>query len=163
MTSVGQYDYEGLIKSYLLQDRLNAKTATNRMSYKGKILYSYETKLAQIYNFENKILLIDGGTATYSHTSIEHDHKLKTIAKELNWQVFVIDLDYTPSDNLREYWKDVEDYIGSFKRSRMYKEIARQKTLDLIAEARAYAKLYNLNSNIPKYIMEQLFINKLLT
>ena len=36
MTNIGQYDYEGLIKSYLLQDRLDAKTATNRMSYKVK-------------------------------------------------------------------------------------------------------------------------------
>jgi len=162
MITIGQYDYEGLIKSYLLQDRLNAKTATNRMSYKGKILYSYNTELAQIYNFENKILLVDEGTATYSHTSAKHANKLKIIAKEFNWQVFVIDLGYTPSDNLREYWKDVKDYIGSFKRSRKYKEMARQKTLDLITEAKEYAEVYKLNSEVPKHVMEQLFTHKLL-
>lgn len=162
MITIGQYDYKGLIKSYLLQDRLDAKTATNRMSYKGKILYSYRTKLAQIYDFENKILLIDGGTARYSPTSAKHANKLKTTAKEFNWQIFVIDLDYTPLDNLKEYWKDVEDHIGSFKRSRKYKEIARQKTLDLIAEAKEYAEMYKLNSEVPKHIMEQLFTHKLL-
>ena len=39
MITIGQYEYYGLIRSYLAQNRAKAKTAGNRLSYIGKNLY----------------------------------------------------------------------------------------------------------------------------
>jgi len=162
MTSIGQYDYEGLIKSYLAQDRNSAKTAQNRMSYNYKALYSYKSKLAEIFNVKNKILLIDKEISIYSKTTIKQTHKLSKIAKNLNWQIFTIDFDIPVEDNLNIYWERIEKLILKHKRSRKYKDLLQIKIKQTIQTAQNYAKIFNLDPNIPDIIIRKLFIQQLL-
>ncbi len=160
MIKIGQYDYEGLINSYLAQDRPLASTADNRMSYNGNKLYSYNSLLAQISDTQPNILYINKFTANYSKTSIKQTHKLKKEA--LSWNIFVIDLDITFTDNLQFYWEDIELLIKRYKRARTFKPKIKQELHKLINTTQHFAELHGLDSTIPDHIMRQLFVNKLL-
>ena len=111
MIRIGQYDYEGLIQSYLAQDRHSASTARDRMSYKGINLYSYSSILAQISETVPKTLYTNKSLFKCSITTTKQFYRLQKIASH-NWSIFIINLETTSADNLRIYWTDIERQIG---------------------------------------------------
>lgn len=162
MIKIKSYDYEGLIQSYLAQDRPSASTANDRMSYKGITLYSYSSILAQISETLPNTLYIDKHISRYSRTTSKQFHELQREAS-LNGNVFVIDLDITFADNLQLYWADAELLIKRYKWARTLKPQIKQDLHKLIRNAQHFAELHGLDSTIPDHIMRQLFVNQLLT
>ena len=158
---IGSYDYKGLCKSFLAQDRNNAKTAGDRMSYFGTNLYSYSSTLARISDTLPSILYIDKHISTYSATSRKHANFL-TLAADYNWNIFIIDLDLPVANNLSEYWTEVEYLITRYRRARTLKPRIKQQIHTLIHTTKHFAKLHKLDQTIPDSIMRQLFVYQLL-
>lgn len=161
MIRIGQYDYEGLIQSYLAQDRPSASTANDRMSYKGINLYSYSSILAQMSETLPNTLYANKYLFKYSITTTKQFYKLQKIASH-GWSIFVIDLDITFADNLQLYWAETELFIKQHKRARTRKPIIEKELHKLIRTTQHFAELHELDSTIPDYIMRQLFVNSLL-
>lgn len=88
MKSVGQYDYKGLITSFLNQSSQKESTANDRMSYKGINLYSYNSVLATLFTTDN-VLIVYYNIATYSRTSKKQAHLLRQIAKAKGFTIYV--------------------------------------------------------------------------
>lgn len=161
MVHIGQYDYEGLIQSYLAQDRHSASTAGNRISYRGIKLYSYNSILARMSDTLPNTLYINKHISSYSRTTSKQNHKLQR-ETSLSWNVFVIDLDITFADNLQLYWAEADLLIKQHKRARVRKPIIKQDLHKLIRNAQHFAELHELDSTIPDPHMRQLFVNQLL-
>ena len=162
MTPIGSYDYHNLICSYLAQDRPSASTAQGRLSYNGFKLYSYSSVLALISSKHHKTLYLDKYIQSYSNTTTKQTRKLINAAYAYSYQIFTIDLDLSPADNLIEYWDDITDLVGSYKRSRKFK---RQIKLDIqtnIRTAQRFAELHELDPTIPDELLRILFVNQLL-
>lgn len=158
---IGSYDYEGLCKSFLAQDRPSAKTAGDRMSYFGPKLYSYASILARISHKLPSTLYIDKHISTYSNTSRKHTNKL-TSETPSYWNVFTIDFDLSMADNLTEYWEEVEYLITRYRRARILKPRIKQQIHTLIHTTKHFAELHKLDPSIPDHIMRLLFVNQLL-
>ena len=116
MIKIKSYDYAGLIKSYLVQDRKYAKTAGDRMSYSGVYLHSYDSVLAKL-NTEHKIIYIDSDIAHYSNTSIKHATILRTRARN-SFIVFKIPIDGTVEDIVTHYTDIISIAITNHTRAR---------------------------------------------
>lgn len=162
MIKIGQYDYDGLIKSYLAQDRPSASTASDRMSYKGITLYSYSSILTQISETIPKTLYANKSLFKYSITTTKQFYKLQKIASH-GWSIFIIDLDIAFANNLQLYWTEVEGVIKQHKYARTCKPIIEKELHKLIRTAQHFAELHGLDPTIPDHIMRQLFVNQLLT
>ena len=162
MIKIGQYDYEGLIKSYLAQDRPSAKTANNRMSYSGPKLSSYNSTLALISTSRPSTLYIDKAISNYSNTTQRQTRELLYVAAEESWSTFTIDL-YLPIDaNLEVFWKDIELLITRYKRARTSKPFIKRSIHEAISNAQHFAEWHELDPTIPDILMRQLFVNQLL-
>ncbi len=161
MIRIGQYDYNGLIKSYLAQDRPSASTAGNRMSYSGIKLYSYNSLLARMSDTLPNTLYINKHISRYSRTTSTQIHILQKEAL-YSWNVFVINLETTFADNLLLYWTEVEDTIKRYNRARTCKPLIKQELHKLIRTAQHFAELHGLDPTIPDPHMRQLFVNQLL-
>ena len=162
MIKIGQYDYEGLIRSFLAQDRPAAKTAADRLSYHGHKLYSYNSVLARMDHSFGQTLYINKSISTYSRTSIRQTKVLKTEAVS-NWGVFIIDLDKSIVTNLSIFWNEIELLIITrYKRARTHKPFIKQSIHDAISNAQHFAEWHELDSTVPDLLMRQLFINQLL-
>lgn len=159
---IGQYDYKGLCKSFLVQDRISAKTAVDRLSYSGKTLYSYNSVLARISDTLTSVIHIDKHISTYSNTSRRHANELTSVASN-NWNIFTIDTNLPEADNLSEYWEEVEYFIAKHNRARTTKAYYKQQIHTLIHTTKHFAKLHKLDTSIPDHIMRQLFVYQLLT
>lgn len=161
MIKIGQYDYKGLIKSYLAQDRPSASTASTRLSYSGAILYSYKSILATISQRYPNTIYIDKDISEFSKTSSKQTGILLNSARS-NWNVFVIDLDQPIDDNLSVYWREVELLIKRHQRARTRRPQIKQQLHELIHTTQHFAELHKLDTAIPDHIMRQLFIYQLL-
>ena len=162
MIKIGQYDYEGLIKSYLAQDRLSAKTADNRLSYSGIKLFSYNSKLAVISDSKLSTLYIDKAISKYSNPPQRQTRKLLYIAAEQNWTAFIVNIDRSPENNLEQFWNDIELLITRYKRARITKASIKQSIHEAVSNAQHFAEWHELDSTIPDILMRHLFVNQLL-
>jgi hypothetical protein len=162
MLKIGHYDYEGLIESYLAQDKQSATTADNRMSYKGIKLFSYNSKLALISNSKLSTLYIDKTTAKYSKTSQRQTCKLLYVAAEQNWVVFIVNIDRSRESNLEQFWNEIEPLITRYKRARTRKPFIKQSIHEAVSNAQHFAEWHELDPTIPDILMRHLFINQLL-
>ena len=162
MIKIGQYDYEGLIKSYLAQDRPSAKTANNRMSYSGPKLSSYNSTLALISTSRPSTLYIDKAISKYSNTTQRQTRELLYVTAEESWNTFTIDLHLPIDANLEVFWKDIELLITRYKRARTLKPSIKQSIHETISTAQHFAEWHELDPTIPELLMRQLFVNQLL-
>jgi hypothetical protein len=162
MIKIEQYDYEGLIKSYLAQDRLSAKTAYNRLSYRGIKLFSYNSKLAIIGDKSQLTLYIDKAISKYSNTTQRQTRNLLHIAAEHNWTVFIVNIDKSQESNLIDFWNDIESLITRYKRARTRKPSIKQSIHKAVSTAQHFAEWHELDPTIPDLLMRQLFVNQLL-
>ena len=166
MTNIGSYDYDGLCKSYLAQDRPSAKTAQNRMSYSGVYLYSYNSVLAKL-DTERKILYIDSDIAHYSNTSSDHANKLRAEAKD-NFTIFELLVDATIEDTVTYYTNIINSAIIKHTRARAThsKQYWKSQIFNTLDELTLYLDLHTIkNSKLRKVtqpIFQQLFKLKLL-
>lgn len=161
MIRIEQYDYEGLIQSYLAQDRPSASTASKRMSYHKTVLYSYNSILAKMSEVIPNVLYINKHIAECSNTTKKHTGLLQR--KALSWNIFVIDLNIPFADNLQLYWAEAELFIKRYKRARTLKPQIKQDLHKLIRTAQHFAEVHRLDPTIPDPHMRQLFVNQLLT
>ena len=161
MIKIGQYDYEGLIKSYLAQDRISAKTAGNRMSYHKTNLYSYASILARMSDTRPNTLYIDKFISKHSITTAKQTNHLRREGL-LNWNIFTIDFDMIFKDNLAAYWNEIELLITRYKRARTSKPFIKQSIHKAISNAQHFAEWHELDPTIPDILMRHLFINQLL-
>lgn len=161
MLQIGSYDYKGLIKSYLKQDRQSASTAGDRMSYFNHKLYSYNSVLAFMDKQFAQVLFIDKHISTYSNTSRKHTKVLFNTIPSY-WKVFIIDLNLMAQENLLEYWESVDKLITDYIRSRKYKHIIKDVIHNTIRTAQLFAELHKLDQTIPEELMRKLFVNRLL-
>ncbi len=162
MIKIGLYDYEGLIKSYLMQDKSSALTAGNRMSYQGSLLYSYNSILATISTIAPNTLYIYKETANYSNTSKNHASILRIKTVSLNWNTFDISREIPLEGALPMYWKEIELLITRYKRARTLKHSIKQSIHEAISNAQHFAECHKLDPTIPDILMRQLFVNQLL-
>ena len=162
MIAIGPYDYDNLLRSFLAQDRLSAKTADNRLSYSKFRLFSYNSTLALISNSKPSTLYIDKVISKYSNTTQRQTRKLLYIAAEKNWTVFIIDLHLHPQTNLEVFWNDIELLITHYKRARTTKPAIKQSIHEAVNTAQHFAEWHELDSTIPDILMRYLFINQLL-
>lgn len=166
MTSIGSYDYSGLIESYLVQDRKYAKTAQNRMSYSGVYLHSYDSVLAKL-NTEHKIIYIDSDIAHYSNTSINHANTLRAEARN-NFIVFELPVDAKVEDIVTHYTDIISNAITKHTRARAEhsKRYWKSQIFNTLDELTLYLNLHlRGNSKYRKVlqpIFQQLFELKLL-
>ena len=166
MTNIGSYDYLGLIKSYLTQDRPSAKTAQNRMAYSGVYLCSYDSVLAKL-DTERKILYIDSDIAHYSNTSIKHANNLRAKAKD-NFTMFEVPIDASAEDTVTYYTNVINNAITKHTRARVEhsKCYWKSKIFNTLNELTLYLDLHTIkNSKLRKVtqpIFQQLFKLKLL-
>lgn len=162
MIKIGFYDYEGLIKSYLAQDRPSAKTADNRMSYNQHRLSSYNSTLAIIGTSRPSTLYIDKAISNYSNTTKKQTRKLLYIAAEQNWTVFIVNINRSQEFNLLVLWEEITNLIGKHNRSRKHKPTIKQSIHEAISTAQHFAEWHELDPIIPDILMRHLFINSLL-
>lgn len=162
MIKIEPYDYLSLIRSFLAQDRISAKTADNRMSYSGIRLYSYSSKLALISNSKLSTLYIDKAISKYSNTTQRQTRKLLYVAAEQNWVVFIANIDRSQEFNLEQFWNEIELLITRYKRARTRKPSIKQSIHEAISTAQHFAEWHELDPTIPDILMRQLFVNQLL-
>lgn len=162
MIKINSYDYEGLIRSFLAQDRLSAKTADNRLSYSGIKLFSYNSTLALISDSKPSTLYIDKAISKYSNTTQRQTRKLLYVAAEENWTVFIIDLYLSSKNNLEQFWSEVELLITRYKRARTLKPSIKQSIHEAVSIAQHFAEWHKLDPTVPDILMRQLFVNQLL-
>ena len=162
MIKIGPYNYEGLIRSFLAQDRVSAKTADNRLSYSRTKLSSYNSTLALISTLRPSTLWIDKSISKYSNTTQRQTRKLLYMAAEQNWTVFTIDLHLSSNDNLSAFWTDIELLITRYKRARTRKPYIKQSIHEAISNAQHFAEWHELDPTIPDILMRHLFVNQLL-
>lgn len=166
MINIGSYNYQGLIESYLVQDRKYAKTAQNRMSYSGVYLHSYDSVLAKL-NTERKIIYIDSDIAHYSHTSIRHANTLRTRVRN-NFIAFEIPLNAKVEDIVTHYTDIISNATTRHARARAEhsKRYWKSQIFNTLNELTLYLDLHlRKNSKYRKVlqpIFQQLFELKLL-
>lgn len=166
MTKIGSYDYQGLIESYLVQDREYAKTAENRMSYSGVYLYSYNSVLAELET-KRKIVYIDSDIAHYSNTSIRHANILRTNARN-NFILFEIPVDGKVEDIVTHYTDIISNAITKHTRARAEhsKRYWKSQIFNTLDELTLYLNLHLRGNSkyrkILQSIFQQLFELKLL-
>jgi len=158
--SIGQYDYEGLVISYLIQEYPSAKTARDRMSYNGIKLYSYCSILAEM-DAVKKTLYVREETANYSNTSRTHARILYKYAS--NFTVFTIETyDSVSEENLQNYWNQIEPLVIKYKRARTRKLTYKWEIQRIVQTAKLYAELHGFDQTVPDNILRMLFVNCLL-
>ena len=158
--SIGYYDYNGLVISFLNQNYSSSSTAQGRMSYNGTSLYSYSSHLAEI-DVDRKILYVFYSIANYSNTSKNQAARLYNNADDFT--VFTIENRDTQSEvNLKDYWNQIESLVAKYKRARTRKPQYKHEIHRIIQTAKLYAELHNFDQTVPDNILRMLFVNCLL-
>ena len=166
MIKIKSYDYSGLIKSYLTQNRPSAKTAQNRMSYSEIYLYSYDSVLAKL-DTERKIIYIDSDIAHYSITSTKQANTLRAEAKD-NFTRFEVPIDASAEDTVTYYTNIINNAITKHARARVEhsKRYWKSQIFNTLNELTLYLDLHTIkNSKLRKVtqpIFKQLFELKFL-
>jgi len=158
MTSIGAYDYAGLVKSYLTQSKPSGVTAKlsgikwYRMSFAGTKLYSYQSQLAEL-DLANNVLLIDLCISEYSNTSVKQTNKL-LFQLPNGMQVYYIDLANSPEQNLQYYWNRLDILIGKYTRARAEHTRASYKAQvhSLFNQAMSYADYAGIDRQSTVYL-----------
>jgi len=158
--SIGSYNYQGLVISYLNQNHPFASTASKRMSYDHTTLYSYGSVLAEI-DTTKKILYVFRYIADYSNTSRKHAKTLYECASDFT--IFIIENKNTVSKvNLQDYWNQIEPLVIKYKRARTRKLIYKWEIHRIVRIAKLYAELHGFDQTMPDNILRMLFVNCLL-
>lgn len=167
MIKIGSYDYKGLVQSFFTQDRIQAKTDNNRMSYVANKIYSYNSLLGQLSTNGSNILYINKDIANYSKTSKKHTIiLLHNLPNHINY--FYIGSQYTLEESLqRLYWNEIENYIKKYKCAKITKDRWKQYIHELWDKAILFIELHPELANTKEVaykdtIIRQLFVNRLL-
>lgn len=144
---INSYDYEGLISSYLQQDRNEASTAGKRMSYEGKYLYSYQANIAIL---ENNILLINDDYWKCSRTTSRH---FRILLSKTHLKYFRVSFSASIEKRVELYIEHITEYIKKFTRTRSLSIKASYKTeiKTIYEEALAYADYIKLDKRTKLY------------
>lgn len=163
--SIGSYDYDGLVRSFIRQDRPSAKTAEDRMSYSGTNLYSYNANIAKL---DGDTILLNADYICYSHTTTKHFRALSTHTRE--HQVFTIPFNQNSERQLQYYWDKISQAITEFRRARAawVKDSHRRKVKALYHEALAFVAYSKIDKRSKVYrsnhirIIQEMLLHKLL-
>lgn len=154
-----------VINQFLAQNSTRLiKSSSGNLSAQGHQLYSYDSLLAE-FSSTIPVLYIDKDTSNYSVTSQRHTGLLKQAAL-LYWHnayvYFSVGIGEPFEKSLGDMYENVHKLIGSYLRSRKYKEQIKANIHELIKKTKLFAKLHNLNEELPSDLFEELMKHKLL-
>jgi len=143
--AIGAYDYSGLIKSYLAQDRKQARTAGGRLSYIGKSIYSYQTTLGALITHKNQtILLVNRKLIGRSNTTTRQMHLLLNYS---SYPTFIV----APSSNqeyqLHSLIDTATNTFNKMQRARSRKPMLATQFLNEFRKATEFAELFDLQND----------------
>lgn len=136
--SIGSYDYEGLIKAFLIQSQTSGSTARGRMSFHGNKLYSYSSILAELRTIPSgeTVLFIDNYISNCSITTSKHTNKLLSI----NWlPTRMWNLGFGYEDNLEKIMQEIDELLIKHKRARSNKPYIRK---DILSKYRSFKPIF---------------------
>ena len=164
-TLIGGYDYDGLAKSFIRQDRPSAKTAEGRMSYSGTNLYSYRANIAKL---DGDVVLLNTDYIGYSNTTSKHFNALRRYTRD--YQIFAIPFNKNSERQLQYYWDKISQAITEFRRARAawVKDSHKRKVKALYHEALAFVAYRKIDRRSKVYrsnhirIIQEMLKHKLL-
>lgn len=150
------YDYTKLIYNYINQSFPYASTAEGRMSFKGDILYSYESKLFQ--RIAPNTYILDVAISKYSITTAKHTNRILQ-AMPSNTVIYRTCIDNDPISNVIDYISDIKYSISKFTRARSTKSQWQENIHRTYAELQSYIEFYKLDKRTTAYRQfKQLFV-----
>jgi hypothetical protein len=154
------YSYTRLGKKFLAQTKPSGSTAQGRMSYKGNILYSYNSKLAII---KDKHLLIDYDISHYSATTSKQTSKLLAIN---NLPIFYVNLSDLHKTTIESKHYNLANKFGQYDRARCNKAYYKAQLVALYQDLLNYHKFIKTDKRTKLYkrhlsIFQQMFDRKL--
>lgn len=151
---------EQVIDQFLAQNSTRLiKSSAGNLSAQGRQLYSYSSLLAE-FSSTIPVLYIDKGIANYSHTSKRHTGLLLSMYNDPEY--FSVNIGEPFEESLADMYDNTHKLIGTYLRSRKYKEQIKASIHELIKKTKLFAKLHNLNEELPSDLFEELMKHKLL-
>ena len=142
------YNYTTLIYNYINQSAPIGSTAEGRMSFKGDILYSYESKLFQ--RIAPNTYVLDVAISKYSITTAKHTMRiLQTMPS--NTVIYRTYIDNDPISNVIDYISDIKYLISKFTRARNTKFQWQKHIHKSYAELQSYIEFYKLDKRTAAY------------
>ena len=145
---MSNYDYTTLIHDYINQSSTNGSTAQGRMSFKGDILYSYESKLFQ--RIAPNTYVLDVAISKYSVTTARHTMRILR-AMPSNVTIYRTCIDNSPISNVIDYVSDIKYSISKFTRARSTKPQWQKNIHRTYAELQSYIEFYKLDKRTTAY------------
>ena len=142
------YDYTTLIYDYINQVYSNGTTAQGRMSFKGDILYSYESKLFQ--RIAPNTYVLDVAISKYSVTTAKHTMRILR-ALPSNVTIYRTCIDNDPISNVIDYISDIKYLISKFTRARSTNPQWQKHIHRTYAELHSYIEFYKLDKRTAAY------------
>lgn len=158
---IGPYDYEGLVKSFIRQDRHSASTARRRLSYTRVLLKSYNTVIARI-DKPNNVLYIT--KERYSNTTSRQTRILLAFAEDLhifNSTGFNLGETYTNTE-VADYWEKTRVLISKYIRARSNKDRIKQQIRQHHNMIKSYCTIHDELYKVPEDILRLMFVNQLI-
>lgn len=150
------YDYLSLIDNYINQSAPDGTTAQGRMSFKGDILYSYESKLFQ--RIAPNTYVLDVAISKYSVTTAKHTNRILR-SMPSNVTIYRTCIDNDPLSNVIDYVSDIKYSISKFTRARSTKPQWQKHIHKSYAELQSYIEFYKLDKRTTAYRQfKQLFV-----
>lgn len=145
---MADYNYELLVSNYLSTDYESQSTAKGRMSFKGNILYSYQSKLFK--RIVPNVYILDKGISHYSVTSAKHTSKaLQQMPNDV--VIYRTYIDNSVEQNVLCYVADIKYFISKFKRARKTKLGHQLIIRKLYAEVQSYMDFYKFDKRTTAY------------
>lgn len=142
------YNYTTLIYNYINQSFPYASTAQGRMSFKGDILYSYESKLFQ--RIASNTYILDVAISKYSITTAKHTMRILR-AMPSNTVIYRTYIGNDPISNVLDYVSDIKYLISKFTRARNTKPQWQKHIHRTYAELQSYIEFYKLDKRTTAY------------
>ena len=150
---------EQVVKQFLAQNSTHLiKSSSKNLSAKGPQLYSYDSLLAEFSN-TMPVLYIDKHIANYSNTSQKH---ARLLSVHNTYEHFSVSIGEPFEESLANMHENIHKLIGSYLRSRKFKAGIKVNIRYRIKDAKLFAKLHNLNEELPADLFAELMKHKLL-
>ena len=150
---------EQVVKQFLAQNSTHLiKSSSKNLSAQGPQLYSYDSLLAE-FSSTIPVLYIDKHIADYSNTSRRHARLLRM---HNTHEHFSVSIGEPFEESLANMHENIHKLIGSYLRSRRFKDGIKVRIHLLIKSAKLFAKLHSLNEELPADLFAELMKHKLL-
>lgn len=121
----GIYDYQGLCEDFLKQADSSGTTAQTRLSYRGNVLYSYNSQLARLQTMPSHgtMLFINNRIKDYSSTTARQTRILLSVN---SYPVRYWNFGLSDEANINLIYERIDELIGKYERARVLKDVHKQ-------------------------------------